>query len=64
MTKMGNLTKQRNRGVLLFLIERGYCKIEFVFRQKGVILGALLSMISMGYLIIQLRREKDEISSH
>ena len=49
---------------LSFPITKGNHKIEFVFRQKGVILGALLSMISITYLIIQLRREKDEISSH
>lgn len=49
---------------LSFPITKGNHKIEFVFRQKGVILGGLLSMISITYLIIQLRREKDEISSY
>ena len=47
-----------------YMITKGNHKIEFFFRQKGVILGALLSMISITYLIIQLRREKDENSSY
>lgn len=57
-------TEKAWNAFLSFPISKGNHKIEFVFRQKGVILGALLSMISITYLIIQLRREKDEISSH
>jgi len=43
---------------LAFPISKGNHKVEFVFRQKGVILGALLSIVSITYLVIQMRRSR------
>ena len=43
-----------------FPISKGNHKVEFVFRQKGVILGALLSIVSVAYLVIQMRRSRSD----
>lgn len=49
-------TEKAWNAFLSFPISKGNHKVEFVFRQKGVILGALLSIVSVAYLVIQMGR--------
>ena len=51
-------TEKAWNAFLSFPISKGNHKVEFVFRQKGVILGALLSIVSVAYLVIQMRRSR------
>ena len=53
-------TEKAWNAFLSFPISKGNHKVEFVFRQKGVILGALLSIVSVAYLVIQMRRSRSD----
>ena len=53
-------TEKAWNAFLSFPISKGTHKVEFVFRQKGVILGALLSIVSVAYLVIQMRRNRSD----
>ena len=53
-------TEKAWNAFLSFPISKGNHKVEFVFRQKGVILGALLSIVSVAYLVIQMRRNRSD----
>ena len=55
-------TERASNSILSFPITKGKHQVEFVFKTRGSLIGALLSIVSVVNLVIIRKRWKDEYS--